>query len=288
VMGVLTGTVATTIVDSSSLVTIVTVGLVSAGMLTLTQALGVVLGANIGTTVSSQVIAFGLTDYFAIVLALGAALRFVNRRKRLQLWGRAIMGLGLVFFGLESIESAMEPLKDSSAFLGLMSHLESPFVGILIGAAVTAVIQSSSATMGIVIVLASQDAMSLMAGIGVLMGAEIGTCVDTLASTIGQPRAAVRTGIFHLLFNLFNVLLLVGFTPELAAFARWVTPGEGADSVARQIANAHVLFNVAGVLAILPFLGSAARLCERLVPERRRSSPELGGAGAPSSAAGPT
>ena len=265
--GVLTGTIATTIVDSSSLVTIVTVGLVSAGVLTMVQALGVVLGANIGTTVSSQVIAFGLTDYFGLVLALGAVMRFVIRREKLQLWGRAIMGLGFVFFGLEEIESAMEPLKDSELFLSTMTRLESPFIGILVGAAITAVIQSSSATMGIVIVLASQDAMSLLAGIGVLMGAEIGTCVDTLASTIGQSRAAVRTGVFHLLFNLFNVLLLVGFTPQLAQVATWMTPGETPALIARQIANAHVMFNVAGVLAALPFLKTAAQLVERLVPD---------------------
>jgi len=266
---VLSGTVATTIVDSSSLVTIVTVGLVSAGLLPMTQALGIVLGANIGTTVSSQVIAFGATDYFGVVLALGAALRFLTRREKLQNWGRAIMGLGLVFLGLEEIESTMEPLQSSEAFLGAMQRLESPLYGILVGAAITAVIQSSSATMGIVIVLAGQGALSLDAGIGVLMGAELGTCVDTLASTIGQPRAAVRTGVFHLLFNVLNVLLLVGFTGQLAALATWLTPGAGSAAVARQIANAHVAFNVLGVLAILPILEHAARLLERLIPDAR-------------------
>jgi phosphate:Na+ symporter len=219
--------------------------------------------------VSSQIIAFGATDYFGVVLAIGAALRFLSRRERLKTWGRAVMGLGFVFLGLEEIEGAMEPLESSEAFLGMMERLENPLYGILVGAAVTAVIQSSSATMGIVIVLAAQGAMTLDAGIAVLMGAELGTCVDTLASTIGQPRTAVRTGVFHLLFNLFNVLLLVSFTSQLAALATSITPGTGPDTVARQIANAHVAFNVIGVLAVLPFLRHAARWLERLIPDVR-------------------
>jgi phosphate:Na+ symporter len=275
---VATGTVATTIVDSSSLVTIVSVGLVSAGLLTMMQALGVVLGANIGTTMSSQFIALGVSDYFGVVLAIGAALRFLSKRDKVRKWGRAIMGLGLVYVGLEAIESAMEPLRESETFLGMMRHLESPLYGILVGAGITAVIQSSSATMGIVILLAGQGAISLDAGIGVLMGAELGTCVDTMASTIGQSRAAVRTGVFHLLFNLFNVLLLVSFTGQLAQLATWVTPGDDPGAIGRQIANAHVAFNVLGVLAILPFLNHAAALVERLIPER---APDRSGVPAP-------
>lgn len=268
--GVLTGTLATAVLDSSSLVTIVTVGLVSAGLLTFVQALGVVLGANIGTTLSSQIIALGLTDYFGVVLAVGAGLRFLTKREKAQIWGRALMGLGLVFLGLEEIESSMAPLKESQTFLSAMERLDNPLYGVLIGAAVTAVIQSSSATMGIVIVLASQGALSLMGGVAVMMGAELGTCVDTMASTIGQSRPAVRTGVFHLLFNVFNVALLVGFTDQLAHVSTMLTPGDGPENVARQIANAHVLFNVIGVVAILPFLGHAARALERLIPERRR------------------
>lgn len=266
VAGVLTGTVATAIVDSSSLVTIISVGLVSAGLISFYQALGVVLGANIGTTLSSQIIALGLTDYFGLVLALGAGLRFLSKRERTQQWGRAVMGLGFVFFGLEEIESSLEPLKDSELFLSSMRHLESPGYGILLGAALTAVIQSSSATMGIVIVLAGQGAMSLEAGIAVMMGAELGTCLDTMASTIGQSREALRTGVFHLLFNVFNVLLLGWFAAELSQLSVWLTPGEGPAAIARQIANAHVAFNVVGVLAILPFLKTVARSLERLVP----------------------
>ena len=267
--GVLTGTVATAIVDSSSIVTIVTVSLVSAGLMTMVQALSVVLGANIGTTVSSQIIALGVTDYFGVVLVLGAALRFLTKRAAMRAWGRALMGLGLVYLGLEEIEGAMAPLEESATFLDAMRRLESPAVGILIGAALTALIQSSSATLGIVIVLAGQGAMSLPAGIGVLMGAELGTCVDTLASSFGQTRPAVRTAVFHLLFNVFNVLLLLGLTTQLADLATWLTPGAGPDAVARQIANAHVAFNVIGVLAALPFLNAAARLVQRIVPEHR-------------------
>jgi phosphate:Na+ symporter len=276
--GVLTGTIATAIVDSSSLVTIISVGLVSAGLISFYQALGVVLGANVGTTLSSQIIALGLTDYFGLVLALGAGLRFLSKRERTQQWGRAVMGLGFVFFGLEEIESSLAPLKDSETFLSAMKHLESPLYGILIGAAITAVIQSSSATMGVVIVLAGQGAMSLEAGIAVMMGAELGTCVDTMASTIGQSREAVRTGVFHLLFNVFNVALLGWFTGPLAELAVRLTGGEGPAAIARQIANAHVAFNVLGVLAVLPFLQTIARALERLIPTAKagvQAAPEL-------------
>ena len=267
VTGVLTGTLATIVVDSSSIVTIMTVGLVSAGLLSFANALAVVLGANIGTTISSQVIAFGLTDFFGIVLVAGAALRFLPKGERMRPWGVALMGLGFVFLGLEQIESAVEPVAKSELFLNALRRLENPFLGMLIGAVITAVIQSSSATMAIVIVLATQGAISLPAGIAVMMGAELGTCADTLCSTIGQSRAAIRVGVFHLLFNALNVLLLLGFATQLAQLSTALTPGTGPERIARQIANAHVAFNVIGVLAALPFTRFFAQLMERLIPD---------------------
>lgn len=268
---VLTGTLTTGFVGSSSIVTIMTVGLVSTGLLAFSNALGVVMGANIGTTLSSQIIAFGLTDVFPIVLILGAILRLTKGEAR-KAWGRALMGLGLVFLGLEHLEAAMAPLRSSTWFHDAIRAFESPLYGIALGAGITAVVQSSSATMGVVIVLAGQGAVPLAAGIYIMMGAELGTCVDTLASTIGQSREALRTGVFHLLFNVINVALFAGFGAVLANFAQWLTPGTSADAIARQIANAHVTFNVVGVLLALPFMQHLSQLMYKLVP------PKVGGA----------
>ncbi|HSN82285.1 MAG TPA: Na/Pi symporter, partial [Polyangiales bacterium] len=217
---VLTGTGVTALLGSSSIVTIMTVGLVSSGLLAFANSLGVVMGANIGTTLSSQIIAFGLTELYGIVLIVGAVMRFLVPNEKAKAWGTAIMGIGFVFLGLEQIESAMAPIRSWPPFIEAIEQMESPLFGIIMGATITAIIQSSSATMGIVIILAAQGAITLPAGIAIMMGAELGTCVDTLLSTIGQTRAAVRTGVFQLLFNVFNVLLLVGFAEELAAIAQ--------------------------------------------------------------------
>ena len=263
---VLTGAVTTAIVGSSSIVTIMTVGLVSSGLLAFESSLGVVIGANIGTTVSSQVIAFGLTDYYGVVLIIGATLRFLVRGDRAVAWGTAIMGLGFVFLGLEHIETTMAPVKDWPPFIEAIERMENPLFGILIGATITAVIQSSSATMGVVIILAGQGAVTLPAGVAIMMGAELGTCVDTLLSTIGQTRDAVRTGVFQFLFNVFNVALLVGFTEELASLAQSMTPGFTAAAVAKQIAHAHVMFNCFGVVVALPFIKRMAKGMLWLIP----------------------
>lgn len=253
VSAVVTGAGATALIGSSSIVTIMTVGLVSSSLLAFQSSLGVVMGANIGTTLSSQIVAFGLTDFFGIVLIVGAVLRFIFRNDQTRAWGTAIMGLGFVFLGLEQIEATMTPLRSSPTIIAAIEQMENPFFGILIGAAITAVIQSSSATMAVVIILASQGTITLPAGIAIMMGAELGTCLDTLLSTLGQTRDAVRTGVFQLLFNVFNVLLLVGFADQLAAIAQWMSKGSDAAAIAKQIAHAHVMFNCLGVLAALPF-----------------------------------
>ena len=274
VSAVAAGAGATAVIGSSSIVTIMTVGLVSSGLLAFHNSLGVVMGANIGTTLSSQIVAFGLTDFFGIVLIVGAVLRFIVRTDLAKAWGTAIMGLGFVFLGLEQIEATMAPLRSSPRFLSAIQHMESPLVGILIGASITAVIQSSSATMGIVIILAAQGAITLPAGIAIMMGAELGTCVDTLLSTLGQTRDAVRTGVFQLIFNVFNVLLLVGFTDQLAAVAQWMTQGSDATAIAKQIAHAHVMFNCFGVLAALPFTTWMARGMLWLIPPEHKAAAE--------------
>jgi phosphate:Na+ symporter len=279
VAGVLTGTVATAILDSSSVTIIMVIALVDAGALSFVQSLGVILGANIGTTISSQLIALDVARYAPVALALGLAVGVLGHRRgsaRTQQAGTALFGLGLVFFGLAQMGAAVEPLKQSGRFAAWMAGLERPLVGLAAGALTTLVIQSSSATLGIAITLASQGLLSLPAGVAVMLGAEIGTCADTLIATFGRSREALRAGVFHLVFNVATAAVGLALVGPLAQLAQSL----GGDA-ARQIANAHVAFNVLGVVAALAVLGPAARALERLLPAR---TPEPAGGERPDAA----
>jgi phosphate:Na+ symporter len=262
---VLTGIVATTILDSSSVTIILVIALVNGRMLTFAQSLGVIMGSNIGTTVSSQIFAMDVEQYAPVVLFVGflcfATGRSSERRRDI---GLALLGLGMVFFGLQYMGEAVLPLRDNTSFMGYMTGLERPAVGVLAGMIGTIVIQSSSAMLGIVITLAGQGLMTLPAGLAVMLGAEIGTCADTLVASIGRTRAAIRSGVFHLSFNIISATVGVLFIHQLAALAGGMP---GGDELPRQIANAHVAFNVLGVLVFLPFTGPIARLLERVIPD---------------------
>ena len=268
--GALTGAAATAVLDSSSVTIIMVVALVDAGLLTFVQSLGVILGANIGTTVSSQLIALDVQRYAPLALAVGLLLSVVGRKGRwrqLAPAGTALFGLGLVFFGLAQMGAAVEPLKASGRFAEWMARLERPLLGAAVGALTTLVIQSSSATLGIAITLAAQGLLSPAAGVAVMLGAEVGTCADTLLATIGRSREALRAGLFHLLFNLATAAAGLALVVPLAALAAALGGGP-----ARQIANAHVAFNVLGVAAALVVLGPVARALGRLVPSRTAAS----------------
>ena len=267
--GVVTGAVATTILDSSSVTIILVIALVNGGLLTFAQSLGVIMGSNIGTTVSSQIFATDVEEYAPLLLLVGFAI-FVTARNSLRRRsvGSAVLGLGLVFFGLQYMGEAVEPLRDNERFLRWMASLERPLLGLAAGAIATVVLQSSSAMLGIVITLAGQGLITLPAGLAVMLGAEIGTCADTLVASIGRTRAALRAGIFHLGFNIVTAALGVMFIEQLASLAR-ALPG-GDDDVARQIANAHVAFNVLGVALFIGFTPQIARLLTRLLPGEDR------------------
>jgi len=241
------------------------ISLVSAGLLTFVQSLSVILGSNIGTTISSQIFASGIDAYAPIILALGFGLFVFGRKSTLKNVGLAILGLGLIFFGLQQIERAVEPLREEAWVRTWLRRMETPWLGAIAGAIFTVIIQSSSATMGIVIAMASQGLISLEAGVALMLGAEVGTCADTLVATIGRERPAVRAGLFHLFFNLTTATVGIFVTGWLIGLARAVS---GDASVERQIANAHVLFNVIGAVAALPLLSQAARLLTWLVPDR--------------------
>jgi len=280
-LGVLTGATVTAVIQSSSVTSVLVVGFISAGVMSLPQAVGVIFGANIGTTVTAQIVAFKITDIALPLVAAGFAVRFTARADKVRDYGTLVMGLGLVFFGMVLMGDAMYPLRRYPPFIDLMAGLERPALGILVGAVFTALVQSSSATTGIVIVMAGQGLITLEAGIALVFGANVGTCVTALLAAIGKPRAAVRASLVHVLFNIGGVLLWLAFIPDLAAMVTAVSPAHAdlagaarlAAEVPRQIANAHTLFNVVNTLVFIGFAGQTARLVTWLVPERPRAGP---------------
>jgi phosphate:Na+ symporter len=262
--GVTTGIVATTFLESSSVTIILVIAMVSAGILTFVQSLGVVLGSNIGTAVGAQIISLNIELYVPILMFAGLLVFFLGRTERWKAIGIVLLGFGLMFYGLEAIDSAMEPFREYQPFLNLMERLgENPLLGALVGAIFTVVVQSSSATVAIVVTLAGSNLIGLAAGIAIMLGAEIGTCADTLIATIGRGSYALRTGLFHLLFNLVSATLGILFASQLAQLAQLVS----GDDVGRQIANAQMMFNIIGVVVVIGFLPIVARLLTKLVPE---------------------
>jgi phosphate:Na+ symporter len=276
-IGALTGAFVTAVVQSSSVTTVLLVGFISAGLMTLPQSVGVIMGANIGSTVTAQIIAFKIADQALLIVAAGFALFALGRRETVTQAGTAILGIGLVFFGMAVMSEAVAPLRGYPPFVDALIHLQNPVLGILVGAAFTALIQSSAATTGLVIVLAGQGLITLSAGIAVVLGANIGTCVTALFAAIGRPREAVRAAAVHVIFNIAGVILWFGFIGQLAALATAVSPvAEGLQGAAkraaetpRQIANAHTAFNVCNTLIFIWFTGPIARLVQWLIPEKR-------------------
>ena len=282
--GVLTGAAITATIQSSSVTTVLVVGFISAGLLSLSQAIGIIMGAEIGTTITAQIIAFKVTKYSLLLVTAGFALSFIPKSPKLKAWGAMLMGLGLIFFGMELMKDSTSPLRSFEPFLQGMQNLRNPLVAVLFSAAFTALIQSSSATTGVIIVLASEGFLTLEAGIALVFGANIGTCITALLASIGKPREAVRAALVHILFNTAGVLLWIGFIPYLAEFIRWLSPvAEGLEGVAalqaetpRQIANAHTTFNLANTTLFIGFTPLIARLVERLVPDRKLDEIEEG------------
>jgi phosphate:Na+ symporter len=270
----LAGAMITAVIQSSSVTTVLVVGFISAGLLNLSQSIGVILGANVGTTVTAQIIAFQVYKYGLLMIAAGFFTEILARRERVRQWGMALMGLGLIFFGMELMSIATGPIRDWPPFAELMQSMRNPLLSAAMGAAFTAVVQSSSATTGIVIVLASQGLITLETGIGLILGANIGTCVTALISSIGRPREALQGAWAHVIFNVVGVVIWLFFIPQLAEFVRLISPvaedlqglERMAADVPRQVANAHTVFNIANLLLFIWFTGPLARLVERLVP----------------------
>jgi phosphate:Na+ symporter len=218
--------------------------------------------------VTAQIIAFQVYKYGLLMIAIGFFTEVFAKRERVRQWGTALMGLGLLFFGMELMSIATGPIRGWPPFIELMQDMQNPLLAVAMGALFTAIVQSSSATTGIVIVLASQGLITLESGIGLLFGANIGTCITAVVSSIGRPREALQAAWVHVIFNVLGVLLWLAFIPQFADVVRTISPGgrDLAVDIPRQIANAHTVFNVANLFIFIWFTGPLARLVERLVP----------------------
>lgn len=273
-VGAITGSLVTAIIQSSSVTTVIMVGFVSAGLVSMAQCISVIIGANIGTTITAQILAFKVTKAALIILAGGFLMYFTAKKEKIRQYGAMIMGLGLIFFGMNVMSDAMRPLRSYQPFLDIMVSMDNAFLAVFVGALFTALVQSSSATTGIVIVMASQGLVSLPAAIAIAFGANIGTCATAALSVIGKPREAVRIAVVHTLFNVAGVLIWIKFIPELIEVVKYISPssgtgvGKAATEAPRQIANAHTVFNVVNALIFIWFTPQIARLVEWLVPDK--------------------
>ncbi|MHC4996690.1 MAG: Na/Pi cotransporter family protein, partial [Planctomycetota bacterium] len=275
----ITGAFVTAVIQSSSVTTVLVVGFISAGLMSLQQSIGVIMGANIGTTVTAQIIAFKITKYALAIIAVGFAAMFLARRSTWQLYGAMVMGLGMIFLGMGFMSEATTPLRSYEPFIDLMQRMDRPALGILVAAAFTALVQSSSATTGIVIVLASQGFITLEAGIALAFGANVGTCVTAALAAMGKPQEAKQASCVHFLFNVIGVLIWLPLIGPLAEVVSAVSPTRpdltGVERLAaetpRQIANAHTVFNVANTAIFIWFTGPLASLVARFLP----SHPEV-------------
>jgi len=262
---IIVGIVTTTLLDSSSAVIIITIVLVNSKLLTFKQAMGIVLGANIGTTVSSQIIAMDFGKYSPIFLLIGFILLFIAKTEKFSNIGKSILYFGVLFFGLYTMENAVEPLKDEAFFAEWMKKTESPVLGAIIGAVVTLVIQSSSATVGMAIILSKKGILSLTGGIAIMLGAELGTCSDTLLATIKGSRQALKTGLFHVSFNLISIILgLILFYP-FVDLVKYISTGA---TIERSVANAHMLFNILGALIFVWTIPIFEKVLNKALPDK--------------------
>ena len=267
---IVTGTVVTILLDSSSAVIIITIVFVNSKLLSFKQAMGIVLGANVGTTISSQIIAMDIGKYSPFLLLIGFVLLFISKSEKVNNTGKIILYFGVLFFGLFTMENAVEPLKNEPYFLEWLKKTENPILGALIGAIVTLIIQSSSATVGMAIILSKKGLIGLAGGIAVMLGAELGTCSDTLLATIKGSRQAIKTGVFHLLFNIFSIILgLILFYPFLN-FIEFI--GKNAP-IERSVANAHMIFNISGVLIFMWTIPLFEKGLNKLIPEKVEERP---------------
>ena len=263
-LAVAVGTVTTAIVQSSSATSVMVIGFVNAGLMTLKQAVGVILGANIGTTITTQMVSFKLTHFAPIAIGIGIVLLMFGKKKSTKDIGEIFLGFGILFFGMETMSGAMKPLRTYQPFIDLMASVaQNPLLGVAIATIFTAIIQSSSATTAIVVALASQGLLDFQAAIPLILGSNIGTTITALLASINTSLTSRRAAIAHAIFNVGGVMIFLLILKPFSAVAMATST-----VTQRQIANAHTIFNIANTLLILPFIGYFVRFIEKIVPEK--------------------
>ncbi len=266
-LGVLVGAGITALIQSSSATTVMVVGFVNAGMMTLGRAVWIIMGANIGTTITGLLIALDVGDLAPLIAFIGVALIVFVKKPKIHHYAHIIAGIGILFIGMEMMSGAMKPLREYQPFVDLMGSLSNPVLGILFGAGFTALIQSSSASIGILQGLAHSGIITLGNAVFILFGQNIGTCITALLASIGTSRAAKRTTIIHLSFNIIGTVIFTCLTllvPSFVGFIESVVPGNAVSD----IAGMHTIFNIATTVLLLPFGNLLAKLATKILPER--------------------
>ncbi len=285
-IGVLAGAAATAVLQSSGAVTVMVIGFVSAKLMTLRQAISIIMGANIGTCVTAQLVAFKIGDYAWIFVIIGFIMYFfLAQKEKIADFGQAIFAFGILFTGLNLMSDAMAPLAQSPVFSELMLKVSDvPVLGIIVGAVMTTIVQSSSASIAVLQNLAAtagpdgiSSLIGLVGAIPILFGTNIGSTTTALLASIGGTTNAKRTAFSHTIFNIVGTLIFIWFTPLIADFVTMISPtGDELDVISRQIANAHLSFNVATTLLFLPFIGVLEKVVTKLVPEKEQEEDYMG------------
>lgn len=273
IIGVIAGALITAVLQSSSATTVMLIGFVSAGLMKLPQAISVILGANIGTTITAQLIAFDIGDYAWLFVFLGFVMFFFIKKENIKDVGQILFGFGLLFVGINVMKDTMIPLASSPVFSELMLQVANvPVFGVLLGTIMTVIVQSSSATVAVLQNLAATagadgaSLIGLQGAIPILFGSNVGTTITALLASIGQSVNAKRTAIAHTIFNLGGTLMFIWFIPQLAEFIGYITPGSGIESISREIANTHLFFNVVCTIIFLPLIGVLVKIVTKVIP----------------------
>ena len=269
ILGVIVGAVITAIIQSSSATTVMVVGFVNARLMSLQQAVWIIMGANIGTTITGQLVALNVSEIAPLIAFAGVVLIVFLKNPKFHYFGSIIAGLGILFIGMDMMSTAMEPLRESETFISLITNFSNPVIGILVGAVFTAIIQSSSASVGILQALARSGLIGLDGAVFVLFGQNIGTCITAVLASIGTGREAKQTTIIHLSFNIIGTIIFTTvclLTPLTTIVAGW-----SPDNAAQQIANMHTLFNVVTTLLLLPFGTYLAAFAQHVLPSEKLS-----------------
>jgi len=270
--GVVVGAGVTAVVQSSSATTVMVIGFVNAGLMTLLQATGVIMGANIGTTITAQLIAFKLSDIAPLILFAGMFMTVFVRKKSIRKLGEIVLGFGILFVGLDLMSQSMVPLRQYEGFQRFLVNFNNPFIGVLVGALFTAIIQSSSASVGILQTLAAMGLIDLRSAVFVVLGQNIGTCVTGILASIGTSANAKRAAGIHLIFNVIGTILylpLLNSIPAITGFIESLSPAD----VSRQIANFHTFFNVTVTILLFPFANQMVKLVSHIIREKAGEEP---------------